>query len=105
MGLIGAAVPGDVAKRFLDDAVDAERDVHRNAGGDVAVGERHMDTLLRGDLAAVAAEARHESQRFQLRRMQLMRESIDVAGDRLSPAGSTQSDAETRLRDVRGSRG
>src|SRR4029453_1771891 len=47
--LVGAAVFGHIAKRLLDYAVDADRDVHRNTGRNVAVGERHVDVLLGGD--------------------------------------------------------
>ena len=81
-GCVGrAAVPDDVMKPLLHDAVEAQRHVRLHFAGDVVVLELNSDPMLRGHIATESLKGRHEPHRLEPRGVKLVRQMVEIAGD------------------------
>jgi len=79
--LFRAAVLHDVVQRFLRDPIQVQRGVGVDGWTIAGVAEIDGNLVFLRDVAAQAFERRDESQRFDLRWMQLVRKVVHVAGN------------------------
>ena len=75
------AVFDDVAQPLLHDPKQAERQIRWELGRQGVVHEIHLQAVLLRHIGAQRANRLDETQRFQLERVQTMRERVDVARD------------------------
>src|SRR5215469_14943158 len=70
-----------ILEGFLQDAEETQRNFLGQAPRDILGMEIDLDILLPGKLSAKAPARRYESQVFQLRRVQTVRQSLDIAAE------------------------
>jgi hypothetical protein len=70
LGLIGSAVSLDVPQALLRYAKQAECSVFGDAGGDVFMIERDLDSVLSGELLAKCLDTGNKTQALKRGRMQ-----------------------------------
>jgi len=76
------AVLHGVLQRFLEDAEETNRNVAGQGPGNAIMRELDFDLLLFCKFAAKTLGCCDQPEQFQLRRMQFMRDGVDVADDR-----------------------
>lgn len=77
----GATVLDHVVQGFLHDSIETKRYLRRNRRWDTLMAEINGDAVLTADVTANAVNRRNQPQGFELRRMELMRQAMNIGGD------------------------
>src|SRR4030095_10003513 len=76
-----AAMLHNVVHRLLDNAEHAQRYGRRHVWSDSGLFKRDIEIVLAGNLTTPSSRSGHESDRFQYRRMQFVRQIVDMPAD------------------------
>ena len=76
--LADAAVLRGVLKRFLENAIQAQRRLRRQLGGDIVGVKRDAHLILFTDLLAEHFHGRREAEHIEFRPVQIVRQRMDI---------------------------